>query len=76
MERNWDGTGSEKIKNDVVIHRECDEAMAKSKGIIGKRETNMEKCRENCGKCIACIETDIEGNREHVNVRRNANERL
>ena len=43
----------------IVVRRECDEAMARSKQLL--------PCDKNCKKCCACIEIDLEGNREHAN---------
>lgn len=60
----------------IVKQRECDEAMAKSKGLIGNKYTNLKHCSKDCENCIACIESDCEGNREHVSIRRKNYERL
>lgn len=50
----------------MISHHYCDESMARSKGVIGNKDTNLEKCRKNCASCIACIEIDTIGNKEHV----------
>ena len=53
-------------KSQIIVKRECDQAMARSKGIIGSRHTNIRRCNGECSRCMACIETDSNGEREHV----------
>ena len=50
--------------------RYCDEPMARSKGLIGPKQTSLPRCRKKCETCIACIEIDTEGNKEHKELRR------
>ena len=47
----------------IVMRRYCDEPMARAKGIIGDKTTSLSRCNENC---LACIEVEAGGNREHV----------
>lgn len=42
--------------------RECDIAMARAKGIL-------KTCEKDCRHCMCCIETDYNGDREHVTMR-------
>ena len=56
-------------KKWIVKSRECDEPMARSKGILGGKDKGLRKCASRCENCIACIETDISGERRHVEVR-------
>ena len=45
---------------------ECDEPMALRKGLIGKKHTNLLRCRKQCGKCIAALKKLDDGTKEHV----------
>ena len=45
---------------------ECDIPMALSKGLIGKKRTNLPRCRKQCGKCIAALKILEDGTKEHV----------
>ena len=44
---------------DYIIRRECDEPMARSKGLL--------PCEKNCKNCMACIEITESGERQHCN---------
>ena len=44
----------------------CDEPMARSKGLIGSKETTLPRCKKDCKNCIACIKINASGDREHV----------
>lgn len=48
---------SKKGTAEYIIHRECDEPMARSKGLL--------PCEKDCKNCMACIETTDTGNRQH-----------
>lgn len=53
-----------KSKGDIVIvRRECDEAMARKKRMLPCEN-------KKCKTCIACIEIDVAGNRDHVRIDR------
>lgn len=52
-------------KEWIVVDRQCDASMARSKGLIGGKEKSIGKCTGHCERCIACIETDINGERRH-----------
>lgn len=45
----------------VISRRYCDEPMARSKGYIGR-------CNRDCRRCFCCIEVDINGETEHVDL--------
>ena len=45
---------------------ECDIPMALSKGLIGKKRTNLPRCRKQCGKCIAALKIQDDGTKVHV----------
>lgn len=44
--------------NGHIIRRECDEPMARRKGYL--------PCEHDCKNCLACIETNKDGERSHV----------
>ena len=44
--------------NGHIIRRECDESMARKKGFL--------PCKNDCKNCLACIETNKDGERSHV----------
>lgn len=50
----------------VIICRYCDEPMARSKGLIGRKRTSLTRCRKDCKNCMACIEIDMDGYKQHV----------
>jgi len=50
--------------------RYCDVPMARSKGLIGKREKSLGRCTGDCKNCIACIEVNLNGEKEHVVIKR------
>lgn len=56
-------------KRWIVESRECDKPMAKSKGLLNGKDKGIGKCAGRCENCIACIETDVSGERRHVEVR-------
>lgn len=45
----------------VISRRYCDVPMARSKGYVGR-------CSKDCRRCFCCIEVDINGDSEHVNI--------
>ena len=45
---------------------ECDIPMALRKGLIGKKHTNLPRCRKQCGKCIAALKILEDGTKEHM----------
>lgn len=47
---------------EYVVRRECDEPMARSKGLL--------PCEKDCEHCMACIETTDTGIRQHCNTHR------
>lgn len=47
----------------VIVRRECDEAMARKKRMLPCEN-------KKCKTCIACIEIDVAGNRDHVRIDR------
>lgn len=47
----------------IISKRYCDVPMARSKGILGH-------CNYDCRRCFCCIEVDVNGNAEHVDLRR------
>lgn len=49
------------INTSPVIKTECDRPMAEKKGYLS--------CNEDCRKCMACILTRANGEREHVYLR-------
>jgi len=53
----------------IVSYTYCDEPMARRKGLIGNRKTNLPKCRHDCADCLACIVVYTSGNKEHVTTR-------
>lgn len=59
-------------KAKVIRRRYCDEAMARSKGLIGSKVTSLRRCDHKCTDCPACIEIDNIGNREHAERSRDA----
>lgn len=61
-----------KVSNGPTVYRCCDEPMARSKGLIGERRMNLPRCWMDCENCIACMEVDIDGNRQHVNIKNGA----
>ena len=50
----------------IVIGGYCDKQMALRKGLIGPRETNLPRCEKKCDQCLAYIEIDTNGEKEHV----------
>lgn len=44
----------------LVVNRECDKAMAEKKGFL--------PCNKDCKRCLACIEVNSNGEREHVSL--------
>lgn len=57
-------------QNQIFIRRYCDEPMARMKGLIGKKHTNLPRCQKDCKNCMACIEVDMDGDRQHVSIKR------
>ena len=51
------GSGS-RISKGLILKRECDRSMAEKKGLL--------PCKGKCENCIACIETNCNGERSHV----------
>ncbi len=51
------GIGTRKCKGRI-IRRECDEPMAIRKKYL--------PCSKDCRNCLACIETNVDGERSHV----------
>lgn len=49
---------------------ECDIPMAKRKGLIGKKETNLHKCDKKCSRCIAALKILEDGTKEHVGLKK------
>lgn len=45
---------------------ECDIPMALSKGIIGKKRTNLPRCKKQCSKCVAALKIQDDGTKVHV----------
>lgn len=45
---------------------ECDTPMAQRKGLIGKKHTNLPRCRKQCSRCIAALKILEDGTKEHV----------
>ena len=58
------------MSKGLVKYRYCDVSMARSKGLIGNKRTELGKCRKECKSCIACIEVDTNGDKEHVDPKR------
>lgn len=52
-----------KTGGSVILSRECDKAMARSKGLL-------KNCNNICEFCLCCIEKDINGERSHVEYRK------
>lgn len=50
----------------IVTSRYCDEPMARAKGIIGNKTSSLPRCDKHCKDCLACIEVEAGGDREHV----------
>jgi hypothetical protein len=50
---------SRKGTEEYIIGRECDEPMARSKGLL--------PCEKDCKNCMACIEIIETGERQHCN---------
>lgn len=53
----------------AIASRYCDEPMARSKGLIGRKRTSLPGCGKDCRNCIACIEVDADGKKGHVRAR-------
>lgn len=49
----------------TIIRRECDVPMAKAKGLIGPKRTNLKRCEGKCKGCLASIEVSDTGERAH-----------
>lgn len=58
------------MSKGLVKYRYCDVSMARSKGLIGSRKTSLDRCNKNCKGCIACVEVDTNGDKEHVTPKR------
>lgn len=54
--------------NRIIVCRYCDESMVQSMGLIGRKQTNLPQCRKDCKNCMACIEVDMDGDKQHVRV--------
>ncbi len=54
----------------LISYRYCDESMARKKGLIGKKHTNLPRCRKDCKTCMACIEVDMDGEKQHARIER------
>lgn len=50
----------------IVMGGYCDKQMALRKGLIGSHETNLPRCEKKCDQCLAYIEIDTNGEKEHV----------
>lgn len=48
------------------IKIECDEPMARSKGLKGPKEKSLGRCSGKCRSCIAAIGTRDGGDRKHL----------
>lgn len=62
--------GRREMAGRTISCRYCDEPMARSKGIIGRKRTSLPRCGKECRNCIACMEVDADGKKEHMNVER------
>ena len=50
----------------LVTGYECDVPMALSKGIIGKKRTNLPRCKKQCSKCVAALKIQDDGTKVHT----------
>lgn len=50
----------------VIENYYCDEPMARAKGLIGGKKTNLSRCNGKCLNCPACIVTQTGKDRQHI----------